>query len=97
MCILVVGKERERLHELVTFGHGQIGIVQIFAALTVDIKPPITLQYRLIEQSALRTQERLHDETVVGEGAHMEYLAGEKKHLGVSKKYKTPKCRQYIC
>lgn len=74
IAIVVGGEESEGLHELVTLGDGDVAVVELFGRLAIDVKPPVTLQDRLVEKGRLRTQEALHDQPIVREGAHMKYL-----------------------
>lgn len=56
----------ERFHQLIALRDGQIGVVERGAGFAVGIEPPVALQDRLIEECAFRTQERLHDQSIIG-------------------------------
>ena len=79
---LVVGREEgEGFHELVALGNRNVAVVQLPRGFAVDVEPPVALQDGLVEQCGLRTQEALHDESVVREGAHVEHLEDIKQRI----------------
>jgi hypothetical protein len=80
----------QRLHQLIALRHGKVGVVQGLAALAVRVEPPVALQDCLVEQRALGTQERLHNQAVIGQGTNMEYLMRVEKEVR-----RIIKCREF--
>lgn len=67
-------EERQRFHQLVTLGYGYVAVVQLPGRFAIHVEPPVALEYCLVEQGRLGTQEALLRQPVVGERAHVEHL-----------------------
>jgi len=67
-------EESERLHQLVALRNGNVAVVEFLGRLAVHVEPPVALEYGLVEQRGLGTQEALLRQTVVSERAHVEHL-----------------------
>lgn len=74
LALVVRGEERERLHQLVALGDGNVAVVQPLGRPAIHVKPPVALEDGLVEQCRLWAQEALHDEPIISESTHMEHL-----------------------